>query len=330
MTKGIYLLSQVAYHRIYGEAERAEIASLVDITAPPQTAETVAGDPSVLRDAEVIFAGWGVPRLDAALLVHAPKLKLVLHGAGSVRPVVSDAFWDRGLRISSAYAAIAVAVAEYALAWIIVCLKRLPHYARLTNKARKFVKDDELAGAFGSTVGIVSLGMVGRRVCELLKILDVKVIAYDPYATPESARSLGVQLCGLDELFRSADVVSVHTPWLKETENMIRGAHLRSMKKGAGFVNSSRGAVVFEKEMIEALAERPDLQAVLDVTHPEPPAPDSPLYTLANVILTPHVAGSMGPEVRRQACYMIEELKRWKAGQPLQWEIIRQKAAIMA
>jgi phosphoglycerate dehydrogenase-like enzyme len=328
--KGIYLLSEVAYGRIYGEAERAEIASLVDIVAPQQTPETVGKDPSVLRDVEVIFSGWGAPKLDAALLGHAAKLKLLLYGAGSVRPVVSDALWDKGVRVSSAYGTIAVAVSEYALAWTIVCLKRLPHFERLTRAAGKFVKNDDLPGAYGSTVGVVSLGVVGRRVCELLKVLEVKVIAYDPFATPETARKLGVELCGLEELFGRADVVTLHTPWLKETEGMIRGSHIRSMKHGAGFINSSRGAIVAEAEMAQALAERPDIQAVLDVTYPEPPASDSPLFRLPNVILTPHMAGSMGPEVKRQGRTMIEELKRWQAGQPLQWEITREKAAVMA
>jgi phosphoglycerate dehydrogenase-like enzyme len=330
MTKGIFLLDPVSYARIYGENELRDIRSRVDLYAPPQSAETVATDPSVLRDAEVVFSGWGIPKLDGALLSHAPKLKLVLYGAGSLRPVVTDAFWDRGLRISSAYGAIAVAVAEYALAWTIVCLKRFPHYARAVREARRFAKDDCLAGAYGSTVGIVSLGMVGRRFRELLRILDVQVIAHDPYATPETARSLGVELCGLDDLFRRADSVSVHTPWLKETENLIRGRHIRSMKPGAGLVNSSRGAVIHEAEMIEALRERPDIQAVLDVTHPEPPAADSPLFSLPNVILTPHMAGSMGPEVHRQGRTMIEEFDRWVRGEPLRWEITREKAATMA
>jgi len=330
MMKGLFLLDPSSLPRIYGGDELRDIGARVDLYAPPQSAETVAKDPSVLREAEVLFSGWGIPRLDAALLSHAPRLKAVFYGAGSLRPVVSDAFWDRGIRVSSAYGSIAVAVAEYALAWTIVCLKRFPHYARATREARGFTKDDALAGAFGSTVGIVSLGMVGRRFRELLRILDVKVIAYDPFATQETAGPLGVELCGLEELFRRADSVSVHTPWLPETENLIRGRHIRSMKPGAGLVNSSRGAVIHEAEMIEALRDRQDLQAVLDVTHPEPPAPESPLFSLPNVILTPHMAGNMGPEVHRQGRTMIEEFDRWSRGEPMQWEITREKAARMA
>jgi phosphoglycerate dehydrogenase-like enzyme len=172
--------------------------------------------------------------------------------------------------------------------------------------------------------------MVGRRVCELLKPFDVKVIAYDPYVRKETADELGVELCSLDEVFLRSDVVSLHTPWLKETEKMIKGKHFMMMKSGASFINTARGAVVHEEEMIEVLAKRQDLQAVLDVTWPEPPKVGSPLYTLPNVVLTPHIAGSMDGECRRMGRYMVDELKRYINGEPLKWSITKEKAAILA
>jgi phosphoglycerate dehydrogenase-like enzyme len=102
------------------------------------------------------------------------------------------------------------------------------------------------------------------------------------------------------------------------------------MKPGASFINTARGAIVREGEMIEVLRARPDLFAVLDVTYPEPPAPDSPLYTLPNVILTPHIAGSMDGECRRMGRYMVEELRRYVKGEPLRWGISRERAAVLA
>lgn len=117
----------------------------------------------------------------------------------------------------------------------------------------------------------------------------MRVVAHDPYVTEQEASRLGVELMTLARLFREADVVSLHTPWLPGTEGLIRGSHLASIKRGAAFVNTS-GAVVMEAEMIAVLKDRPDLTAVLDVTHPEPPEPDSPLYDLPNVVLTPHPA----------------------------------------
>jgi phosphoglycerate dehydrogenase-like enzyme len=172
--------------------------------------------------------------------------------------------------------------------------------------------------------------MAGSRVAELLRSFEVKVLAYDPFVAQEKARSLNVEMCPLEEVFLRSDVVTLHTPWLKETEGMITGRHFASMRSGATFINTARGAVVREQEMIQVLKERPDLFAVLDVTWPEPPESDSALYSLPNVILTPHIAGAMGPECRRLGRYMVEELQRYVAGRPLRWAITREQARLLA
>ncbi len=108
---------------------------------------------------------------------------------------------------------------------------------------------------------------------------------------------------------------------------MVTGAHLSSMKPGATFLNTARGAIVREEEMIDVARTRPDLQFILDVTHPEPPTPGSPLFTLPNVIVTPHIAGSMDNECRRMGRAMVDELRRYLAGEPLRWEVTPQLAA---
>ena len=172
--------------------------------------------------------------------------------------------------------------------------------------------------------------MVGRLVRERLRPFDLRVVAYDPYVTPEEARVLGVDLMPLEDLFASSEVVSLHTPWLPETEGMIRGSHLASMKRNAILINTSRGAVVREAEMVEGVKQRPDLWAVLDVTHPEPPEPGSRLYDLSNVVLTPHIAGSLGSECRRMGRLVVDELRRYVAGEPLKHEITRERAALLA
>jgi len=330
MLKGLYILNESAFKDIYGQAEQEEIAKLVDIYAPPQTAQSVKENPSVLRDAEVIFSGWGGPKMDEDFLAHAPNLKAVFYGAGSVKGIVTDALWDRGIIVTSAYAANAIPVAEYTISQILFCLKRGWHFALYIKREGKYPKRDWVPGAYGSTVGIISLGMIGRRVCRLLRNFDLKVIAYDPFVKPEEAQQLGVELCSLDDVFKRADVVSLHTPWLKETEGMITGRHFELMKPNASFINTARGAIVRENEIIEVLKRRPDIQVVLDVTYPEPPEPGSPLYTLPNVILTPHIAGSLCKECNRMGRYMVDELKRYINGEPLQWQITREKIAIMA
>jgi phosphoglycerate dehydrogenase-like enzyme len=131
-------------------------------------------------------------------------------------------------------------------------------------------------------------------------------------------------------LFATADAVSVHTPHLPDTAGLIQGRHLESMRTGALFLNTARGEVVNEPEMVQVLRRRSDLTAVLDVTAPEPPAPGSPLYTLANVVLTPHIAGSVGRECLRMGQAMVEEYECFRAGRPLRWEITADRAELIA
>jgi phosphoglycerate dehydrogenase-like enzyme len=329
--RALYVLSLDTFDRIYGKTEQADIAALIEIEEAPQTAESVAKNPEVLDGVEVIVSGWGAPVMDDAFLEAAGELRAVFYGAGSVRPFVTEALWERGVRVFSAHSANAVPVSEYALAAILFSLKRGWHFAAAVRERRSFPPVSAgIPGAYGSTVGIVSLGATGRMLRERLAPFDVRVAAHDPYVTEQEASRLGVKLLALDRLFREADVVSLHTPWLPETEGLIRGSHLASMKRGAAFVNTSRGAVVREAEMVSVLQDRPDLTAVLDVTHPEPPEPDSPLYDLPNVVLTPHIAGSQGDECRRMGRLVVEELRRYVAGEPLQHEITRERAAVMA
>ncbi len=332
MLKALYILDPGPYDWIYGSMEREAISKLVDVYAPPQTVQSIREHPDVLHEAQIILSGWGAPEMNAEFLHHASQLKAVFYGAGSIRGIVTDAFWDRGILITSAYGANAVPVAHYALAQILLSLKNGWRFALNLKHTHRYPEREEMqvAGTYGSTVGVISLGMVGRLVCELLKPFDLHVLAYDPFATAERAQQLGVERCTLDDVFRRADVVSLHTPWLKETVGLITGAHFTSMKPGATFINTARGAVVREQEMIDVLRQRPDLFALLDVTYPEPPAPDSPLFTLPNVLVTPHIAGSVGVECQRQGHYMVEELNRYLHGEALYWGITREMAKVLA
>ncbi|MBO0791908.1 MAG: hydroxyacid dehydrogenase [Ktedonobacteraceae bacterium] len=328
--KGLYVLRTDAYDKIYGPEERSDIAELVDIYAEQQTEESLRERPELLAEADVIFSGWGMVPLDEALLKHAPRLSMVFYGAGSVRYFVTDALWERGIRICSSYAANAVPVSEYTLAAILFSLKHGWRFASTVRQLRHYPERRHMPGAYGSTVGIVSLGMVGRLVCERLRPFDLNVIAYDPFVSAEEAREMGVRLVSLEELFASADVVSLHTPLLDSTRGMIGRQYFSSMKPWSTFINTSRGAIVHEEEMIAVLQQRPDLQAVLDVTNPEPPAAESALYTLPNVIVTPHIAGSQGDECRRMGRLMVDELRRYLAGEALRWEISRERAEMLA
>jgi phosphoglycerate dehydrogenase-like enzyme len=326
--KGLFVLHTSAYERIYGPREIAEIEQLVDIYAPQQTAASVKENPSILAEAEVIFSGWGMAPLDEAFLAAAPNLEAVFYGAGSIRGFATDAAWDRGILITSAYAANAIPTAEFALSQILFSLKRGWFHALAIKRDGRYPEKEPVAGAYESVVGLISLGMIGSYVAKLLQAFEVNVLTYT--SSEEKAIKLGAERCALDEVFRRSDVVSLHTPWIEETEGMITGEHFAMMKPNATFINTARGAVVREDEMIETLRQRPDLFAVLDVTYPEPPRPGSPLYTLPNVVLTPHIAGSLDNECRRMGRYAVNELKRYVNGEPPLWGISREQAARLA
>ncbi len=325
----MFLLRPDAYEEIYGEQERADIADLVELVGPPQTAESVADVPELLRETELLLSGWRLPQLDAGFLEGAPRLQAVFYAAGSVRGFVTDALWERGIRVTSAAAVNAIPVSEYVLAVILFSLKHGWRLAREARRSRSFPARTGLPGAFESTVGLISLGAVGRLVCERLRPFDLRLLAYDPFVTDGDAAAMGVELCSPQALFERSDVVSCHAPLLETTRGLVTGAHLAAMRPGATFVNTARGAVVREPELIEVLRRRPDLQAVLDVTEPEPPAAGSPLYTLPNVVLTPHIAGSLGRERRRLGRAVVDELRNYVSGLPLRWEVTRERAVAM-
>ena len=283
-----------------------------------------------LSRADVIVSTWGMPVLDPEFLEAAHALKAVFYAAGSVKGFVTDAGWKRGIVVSSAWAANGVPVAEYSFATILLSLKRFWHFSRMMRDGAVVQGDLEIPGCYHSKVGLVSLGAVGRATARMLKPLEVSLLAHDPFLPEEQAAELHVSLVSLEELFRECDVISIHAPWIPETERMINGGLISSMKPGATLINTSRGAVIAEDEMVEVLRIRPDLSAVLDVTFPEPPALDSPLRSLPNVVLTPHIAGSMQGECARMGSWMADELRRYVEATPLRYRVTQSMLAKMA
>lgn len=330
MHQGLVILEPSAFERIYGSEHLEGISRRLRLLAPPMSGREARERPDLLAEVDVIFSGWGAPRMDAAFLLAAPRLKAVFYGAGSIRYFTSDEFWARGIAVSSAYAMNAVPVAEYTLGAILLSLKNYWFHAFEIRRSNRFTERVPCAGGYGSKIGLVSLGMIGRLVRERLRSFDLEVLVHDPCIDPAEAAMLDVELVGLDELFARCDVVSVHTPLLAETEGMIRGRHFARMKPRATFINTARGAIVRGDEMAEALRERPDITALLDVTSPEPPPPDSPLWGLSNVVFTPHIAGSRDRECRRMGRAMIEEFDRWARGEPLQWAISEARSLTLA
>lgn len=314
--------STTSLANVYGAGRREQLETLCQLYPHVLAPTNLDEHAEAASKVEVLFTTWGMPALTEADFARMPNLKAIFYAAGSVRHFARPVL-ERGIVVMSSWAANAVPVAEFTVGQILLGSKRAWLHAQyLRSQKQAAWRHLPLPGGYESTVGLISLGQIGRLVCEYLKQFDFKVIAHDPFIKPEQAGELGVELVDLPTLFKTADIVSLHTPWLKETEGLITGAHLASMKPNSTFINTSRGAVVKEDEMLAVLQQRSDLTAVIDVTYPkEPPLEDSPFYTLPNVMLTPHVAGSSGPEVVRMADYAIAEFKRWRDGQPMKYSV---------
>ncbi|ONI67027.1 hydroxyacid dehydrogenase [Kribbella sp. ALI-6-A] len=320
MLNGLYAMDLARFPDVYGDDERAAIEKHLRITAPPLTPAELT--PDLLADVDVLVTSWGGPQLTAELLASAPRLQLVLYGAGSVRSIVTPESWARGVRVTTANEVIAASVAEFTLAQVLYALKHGWRYV-LGSRARSesLPRASDEPGANGSVVGLMSLGATGRATARLLARHELLLQAYDPYVDPAVASALGVRLVSLEDLFATSDVVSLHAPVLPATRKVVGTDLLRSMKHDATLINTARGALIDEDALIAVLQERADLFAVLDVTDPEPPLSGSPLFTLPNVVVTPHLAGTLNTERRRHGRLMAEELARYVAGEPLQHEV---------
>ncbi|HEX2145990.1 MAG TPA: hydroxyacid dehydrogenase [Glycomyces sp.] len=274
---------------------------------------------AALCETEVIVSSWGAPPLDETVLEAAPKLRALLHAAGSVKHLVGAPVWDRGVLVASSAEANALPVAEYTLATILLAGKGI-FELREDFRARRGFKLGHIhaaVGNFGRTIGVVGASKIGRRVLELLRPFDFTVLLADPYVDEAEAASLDAELVDLDELVARADVVTVHAPELAETKGLIDASRLAAMKDGAVLVNTARGKLV-DTDALTAEVASGRLSAIIDVTEPEPLPTGSPLYDLPNVYLTPHVAGSHGNELARMGLHMVEEAERLAAEKPLQ------------
>jgi phosphoglycerate dehydrogenase-like enzyme len=261
--------------------------------------------------ADVLVTGWDTPRLSAEVLDRAPRLRRIIHAGGAVTGLLPET--TRHIELADVGAANSIPVAEYTLAMILLANKEAFRARELYRARRAFIdreQEFEASGNFDRTVGVVSASRIGRCLIELLRAFPaLQVLVYDPYLGAAEASALGVERVRLEELMRRSDVVTLHAPVVPETIGLIDGAALALMRDGATLINTARGAIVDQTALLRELASG-RINAVLDVTEPEPLPATSPLYELPNAFLTPHIAGSMGGELRRMGEYVAAELRR--------------------
>ena len=271
----------------------------------------------LLAGADGCVTCWGSPPLTAELLDAAPNLRIIAHAAGTVRPYVSDAVWERDIAVVNAAGAIAEEVAQYTAALIVIGRRSLMEVAPQT--ARGIWRQAELhrppSDVRGITVGIIGAGEVGRRVLALLSHYQVRLLLADPFVSAERAAEMGAEKRELNELFAESDVVSVHAPNNEQTRHLVNAERLALLRDGAIFINTSRGPLVDQEALVAELYRR-RIWAFLDVTDPEPPPPDSPLIGCPHLTLSPHVAGAVSGSVRYQLRWVLDDVARLFNGEP--------------
>ena len=260
------------------------------VEAPDYTPETLR---KFIRDAHGIILRTGA-RITAEIIAEAPHLQVIARTGAGVDNVDLKAATEHKILVCYVPDANVVSVAEHVMSLLLALskqLKILDEEVRGGNFAVRYrYLSTEL---WGKTLGIIGLGKIGREVAQRAQNgFGMKVVAYDPYVSPEEARHLDVEpFESLGTMLSQSDAVTLHVPLTGETRGLMGAREFRSMKPSAWFINTSRGGLVDEAALVDALDSGVIAGAGLDVFESEPLDPDSPLTTLSNIILTPHVAG---------------------------------------
>ncbi len=333
--KAIFMGNERAIADAYGDDVKAKLNETLDFLPDFYTEDLLRnGLPHPeLADVKYAFSTWGITALtEEEIASLLPELKAVFYAAGTVQAFARP-FMKRGVKIFSAWGANGVPVAEVTEAEIILANKG---YFQTMHRggAPDWPEHDRAKphpGNFNTTVGVIGAGMIGSMVIERLKSHKLQVKVFDPFLSEERAAALGAQKVeSLPELFAQCHVVSNHLANNPQTVNMIDKRCFDRMEDNGVFINTGRGQQVVEADMIAALKEKPTRTAVLDVSWPEPPAPGSELYTMANVILTPHTAGSIGNEIQRMGEYMCAEYEAFASGSPTRYMVTEKMLETMA
>ena len=318
-------------HRMFDEAQLERLRAVAAVDTARTRPDLAAAADEELAEVEVLVTGWGSPLVDAAALARLPRLRAIVHTAGTVRGVVSEAVWERGdVRVTSATEANAVPVAEFTLAQILLAGKRsLAREAghRADHQVHGGAAADPATGNFGGVVGLIGASRIGALVAEHLRRFDLEVLLTDPFASAEQVAALGATQVEPEELYARSDVVSLHAPDVPSTRGMVSRELLARMRDGATFVNTARPALVdLDALRDEVLSGR--LAAVLDVH--DDLAADDPLWEAPLASITPHIAGSQGNELRRLGEAALEEVRRLAAGEPPRFPVDGSRREISA
>jgi D-3-phosphoglycerate dehydrogenase / 2-oxoglutarate reductase len=230
--------------------------------------------------------------VDKILLDRAPNLKVIVTATSGFDHLDVDEALKRGIRVYFTPEGNVHSATEMTWALVLACARKLPQAFKMIDRGewnREHLRGHEL---FGKTYGVIGLGRIGSRVAQIAKSFGMDVIAFDPYISDERFTELGIERIGMKELLRSVDFVSLHVPLTKETNHFINWKTLELMSDDAWLINTSRGPVVSEQELVKALEEKLIAGVGLDVFEQEPLSVKSSLRRRENVVLLPHCGGN--------------------------------------
>jgi D-3-phosphoglycerate dehydrogenase len=253
-------------------------------TLPPEELKKVIGD----YDAIVIRSATN---MTADILEHAKKLKVIGRAGVGLDNVDIPAATRKGVIVMNTPDGNTIAAAEHTVALVLAMVRSIPQ-AHASLKEKKWERNKFMGvELYGKTLGVIGLGRIGFEVAKRLRAFNMNILAYDPFCTPERARSIDAELSTVDSILKNADIITVHVPKTKETAGMINAANLKTCKKGVRFVNVARGGIINEADLAEAVKSGHVAGAAMDVFSEEPPT-GNPLLDVDNIIVTPHLGAS--------------------------------------
>ncbi|MDQ1453225.1 MAG: D-3-phosphoglycerate dehydrogenase / 2-oxoglutarate reductase [Acidobacteriaceae bacterium] len=262
-----------------------------------------------LADADALVVRSAV-QVDEALLEAAPKLRVIGRAGVGVDNIDADASTRRGIVVMNTPGANAIAVAELTIGLMLALARQLPRANTLLHAGKWEKKSLQGAELRGKQLGILGLGRVGLEVARRAKAFGMELLGHDPFVAPAVARENGVRLCSVDELFRTADFLTLHVGLTPQTAGIINAATLATMRKNVRIVNCARGELIDDAALVAALKSGQVAGAALDVFSQEP-LKDSPYFGLDNMILTPHIAGSTGEAQEAVGVQIAQQVKEY-------------------
>jgi len=330
MKKIVLLMNATQRNNIFKEEDLEKLGQFgVVVCNPDEEGPSPERARELVKDANIIITSWGCPQLNKEILDQAPEAELIIHAAGSVKGIVSDEVWKRGIRVSGSAQAIGIGVAETALGFTIASLKNMWTLSHNTREGQWMEGRAKVREVYGVTIGVISAGRAGSHYIKLMRNFDVEILLYDPLVSKEKAAAMGARKVELEELLKKSDVVSIHAPSIPETNHMFNSETLALMKDDAVLINTARGTIIDEAALAAEL-KKGRLFACLDVTDPEPPAADHPFRSLPNVILTPHIAGAVNNGLNRIAKYTASEIQAYLDGETMDGEVRQSMLSTLA